>query len=484
MTEMLKASLIYRFFAAIGRWFGAQWKESRVIRAFINTKSETQLAEGSRLFQAGTKLRLWQERIFHALRLDRLFRGSLFAMPFLWSLAAVVLAPLVPTMLLLGLVLLAGVSAIIRFGTDHEKPLARAPVNRYILLYALLYMVATLTSVTVTGSLYIGLLTSVFILSAIVIENSIESKQQLRLIVRGAVCAAVLVALYGIYQHFFGTGGTETWGGEDMFSDISTRVYSTLDNPNVLSEYLLLAIPMAAACMFAAKTWLRRILYFAACGIMCLCMIYTFSRGGWLGLLFAIFVFLILVDRRFIFLMLAGAVCLLLFSPEVITDRFTSIGDVTDTSTSYRVSIWMGTLKMLKDYWMTGIGPGTQAFNMIYPAYSYNTISAPHAHNLFLQIVCDTGIVGIIVFILLIIVFIRMCCHAISVETRHEAKMLQIGSLSSIGGFLVQSMTDYSFYNYRVMFLFWAYLALAAVFCRAGSLREDGDKSYAKWNRA
>lgn len=472
MTEMIKASLAYRFFAAVGRWFGVQWQNSRFIRAFVNMKSEEQLTESSRVFRAGSRLRAGQETIFRALKLDRLFEGSLFAMPFVWSLVAVVLAPLIPTMLLLGLTLLAGVASILYFGTNRHRKLASAPVNRYILLYALLYIVATLTSVTVSGSLFIGLLTSVFILSAVAIENAIQTKRQLQLMVQGVVCAAVLVALYGIYQHIFGTGGTETWVDQDMFSDISTRVYSTLDNPNVLSEYLLLSIPMAAACLFAAKSRLKKVLYFAALLIMCLCMIYTYSRGGWLGLLFAIVVFLVLVDRRFLFLIAAGAVCLLLFSPEVITDRFTSIGNVTDTSTSYRVSIWMGTLKMLKDYWLTGIGPGTEAFNMIYPAYSYNTISAPHAHNLFLQIICDTGITGIAVFLILIVIYIRMNCHAISVETDHTARMLQIGSLSSIGGFLVQSMTDYSFYNYRVMYLFWAYIALSVVFCRMGRLKE------------
>lgn len=472
MTEIIRESLSYRFFSAIGRWFGIQWKNSRLIRAFVNMKNEEQLTGSSWVFQVGRRLRSLQETVFRTLKLDRLFSGSIFAMPFLWSLAAVVLAPLVPTMLLLGLLLLAGVASIIYFGTDQKRPLVNAPVNRYILLYAVIYIVATLTSVTVSGSMYIGMLTTVFILSAITIENAVQSRKQLRTIVRGVVCAAVLVALYGIYQHFFGTGGTETWVDQDMFSDISTRVYSTLDNPNVLSEYLLLSIPMALACFFSAGSWMKRILYAAAVVIMCLCMVYTFSRGGWLGLLFAIFVFLVLVDRRFLFLIAAGIIALLLFSPDIITDRFTSIGNVTDTSTSYRVSIWMGTLKMLKDYWMTGIGPGTQAFNMIYPAYSYNTISAPHAHNLFLQIICDTGIAGIIVFAILIVVFIRMNCHAISIEKDHTARMLQIGSLSSIGGFLVQSMTDYSFYNYRVMFLFWAYLALSVVFCRMGSLKE------------
>ena len=470
---MIKASLIYRFFAVIGRWLSAQWMDSRIIRAFVNMKSEEDVAEGSRFFQLGSRLRDLQAGLFKILKFDRLFSGSIFAMPYIWCLAAVVLAPLIPTMALLGFVLLGAAASVICFGTDRERQLVRAPVNRYIILYAALYMAATLMSVTVSGSLYIGLLSSVFILSAVAIENSVRTEKQMLLMVKLMVLAAVLVSLYGIYQHFFGTGGTETWVDEDMFSSISTRVYSTLDNPNVLSEYLLLAIPLTASCLFASENWSGRLLYLAACGIMCLCMIYTFSRGGWLGLLFSIFIFLILVDRRFIFVILLGAVCLLLFSPDVITERFSSIGNVTDTSTSYRVSIWMGTLAMLRDYWMTGIGPGTQAFNMIYPAYSYNTISAPHAHNLFLQIICDAGIAGILLFAILIVVFIRMNCHAISVEKDRRYRLFQIGSLASVGGFMVQSMTDYSFYNYRVMFLFWAYIALSAVFCRAGTLEKE-----------
>ena len=425
------------------------------------------------MLSVGSSSRDLQVRLFKALKFDRLFSGSIFAMPYIWCLAAVVLAPLIPTMALLGFVLLGAAASVICFGTDRERQLVRAPVNRYIILYAALYMAATLMSVTVSGSLYIGLLSSVFILSAVAIENSVRTEKQMLLMVKLMVLAAVLVSLYGIYQHFFGTGGTETWVDEDMFSSISTRVYSTLDNPNVLSEYLLLAIPLTASCLFASENWSGRLLYLAACGIMCLCMIYTFSRGGWLGLLFSIFIFLILVDRRFIFVILLGAVCLLLFSPDVITERFSSIGNVTDTSTSYRVSIWMGTLAMLRDYWMTGIGPGTEAFNMIYPAYSYNTISAPHAHNLFLQIICDAGIAGILPFCHFDcgIHPYELSCHIRRKDRRY--RLFQIGSLASVGGFMVQSMTDYSFYNYRVMFLFWAYIALSAVFCRAGTLEKE-----------
>ena len=45
---------------------------------------------------------------------------------------------------------------------------------------------------------------------------------------------------------------------------------------------------------------------------------------------------------------------------------------------------------------------------------------------------------------------------------------------AGIAGFLVQAMTDYSFYNYRVLFLFWAWLALGSLLARRGQLPERG----------
>ena len=51
--------------------------------------------------------------------------------------------------------------------------------------------------------------------------------------------------------------------------------------------------------------------------------------------------------------------------PETIINRFLSIGNMADSSTSYRVYIWLGTIAMLKDYWFCGIGPGAAAFNQV-----------------------------------------------------------------------------------------------------------------------
>ncbi len=470
MMAILKESLIYKFFAVIGRWFGRQWQASRIVKAFVKTGDSEQIAGKSIFYPVGKWIRNILSKIYNGLHLSKIFTGSFLMNPFLWAAAAMALAPVVPTIILIGLVLAAGITFIADTAADRERRLVSSAVNRYVIIYAALYVVATVFSVTLSGSLYVGLLTAVFVMCVFVVENAVKTKKQLRTLIIALVAVGVLVSLYGFYQYIFGTGVTDSWTDESMFEDISVRVYSTLQNPNVLSEYLLLIIPLNAACMFTAKNLKGRLASICAFGIMCMCMLMTFSRAGWLGLLVAAAVFLVMIDRRYIFLGIFGIALIFLAAPDMIISRFASIGDMADGSTSYRVSIWIGTLKMLKDYWICGIGPGTDAFNLIYPSYSYNAATAQHSHNLFLQITSDAGIGALIVFILIIIVILRTLCSAISKQKDRTGRIFQISAIASIAGFMVQSMAEYSFYNYRVMFLFWAYIGLSAVFARVDRL--------------
>ena len=45
-----------------------------------------------------------------------------------------------------------------------------------------------------------------------------------------------------------------------MFT-ISTRVYATLENPNVLGEYLVLIFPLGGALLLTARGWGGRLLW-------------------------------------------------------------------------------------------------------------------------------------------------------------------------------------------------------------------------------
>ena len=474
MRKYLEVSLTYRMLAAICAWFSRQYDESRIITVFLRVESGEAGSESSLFFRAWRAFHSALCHIFEKLRLLRVFDGSITKRSFLWCAIAVTLAPILPTMAVAGFALLGFASVFIEFSCDRSRKLVYSPINRFLLLFAFIYVSATFTSVTFSGSLKGGLLTVLFVLFAFLFENSVTTKKQLDTSVILIICAGFLISAYGVYQYVFGVTGAESWIDTDMFSSAGTRVYSTLQNPNVLSEYLLLVIPFAFAMFLGARRPGKKLLYLCAAGAMCLCMLFTLSRGGWLGLIFAAAVFIVLLDGRFIFLGIAALVALYFVLPESIIARFTSIGNLSDSSTSYRVAIWYGTLSMLKEYWFCGIGPGTAAFNLVYPIYSFSAAAAEHSHNLFLQIICDAGICGIAIFLTIIFTYFRTLLSAMSRERDKMSRYLQAAAVAAITGFLVQGMTDNAFYNYRVLLIFWVVMALGMLVSRRTGMPEVG----------
>ena len=173
-----------------------------------------------------------------------------------------------------------------------------------------------------------------------------------------------------------------------------------------------------------------------------------------------------MLDRRFIVLGLLGLIILYFVLPDSVISRFSSITNLSDTSTNYRLSIWQGTANMLSDFWLYGVGTGIHAFRNIYPVYSQHSALAQHSHSLYLQILSEMGLAGGITFLGVIISGLRNTASAYRRSENKEERLQLAALMSGALGFLIQSATDYSFYNYRVMLLFWVTVGLAAAICR------------------
>lgn len=287
-------------------------------------------------------------------------------------------------------------------------------------------------------------------------------------LVRAALLLCVsmlLVSLYGVYQNVTGNISAE-WIDTEMFDNIGGRVVSTFENPNMLGEYLILLLPIVAAIFFGDRHLSTKPASLAAFAVGCLCLIYTWARGAWLGFLFAAVLFVLMWSRRSVALIVAGVCALPLLVPYLpanIVSRFTSIGDLTDTSTNYRVYIWRGSARMAADYAWTGVGVGEQAFNRIYPYYSFAGIEkAPHAHNLFLQIFIELGIFGFVLFIATLICFLQSGFSLAKCGEDKTVRLIGCGAMCGVLAALLQGMTDYIWYNYRVFFLFWIVFGLCS----------------------
>lgn len=461
IKKILEASFFVRLVNAVAGFLTRQWDKSYT--AFVVAGAREKSGEPSVFNIVESALNRAWRGFFRVLRLDRLFEGSIFTRILFWTALCALIAPLAPTTVTLLAALAATFSLLICLGRGELK-LRYLPINKWIYAYALVYLICTLTSVNVSSNLKGGALSLVFILFPIVLINAVRDRKSADALTNILVISGFLVAAYGISQLLRGATSTTKWIDESFNEDISLRVFSTLDNPNVLSEYLLLVIPLGAAVTLTGKNVNARIAAGAATLVMIAAMVFTYSRGGWLGLILSVIVFLVIMDVRFIPIGLLAAVVLFFFLPETILSRFASIGNLSDTSTNYRVSIWIGTVAMLKDYWLTGVGTGIEAFRNIYPVYSQHSALAQHSHSLYLQILAEMGVSGGFVFLGVICCTVRRCASRIRSGCDRALKIRLAAILSGLAGFMLQSATDYSFYNYRVMLAFWIFVGLGAVY--------------------
>lgn len=370
-------------------------------------------------------------------------------------------APLAPTMAAVGLSLLCLFSMVAYSLTHPNFKWKFDGIGFFVLIFIVVYFVAALTSFAVIKSFSIWAVYFAFMTMYFVIINSVNSKKTLINLLICFVLSGFLVCLYGLMQYVFGWDTAQAWMDEEMFSDIKMRIYSTLGNPNVLGEYILLVLPVSIGLMWTRKDAVSKIVYAGISAIMFAALILTFSRGCWVGLLIAAAVFVTFAAGKLWGLGLVALPVLPMVLPESILNRFLSIGNMEDSSTSYRVYIWMGTLAMMKDFWVSGIGMGQEAFTQVYPFYSYNGIVAPHSHNLFLQILVESGIAGIAVFLLIAFFFFRRMMTGYQYGGKGSELSTIITAVSAgVCGFLVQGMFDNCFYNYRVMLVFWCVIAM------------------------
>lgn len=469
----LEGSLLFRWLTSAAVWIDGQWRKSLLSR--VLTGARQSVRPGGLFSGFMDKLHGLLCAIFRVTRLDKALEGSISTRQFLWCAVTVLLAPLLPTMAVLALVLFSTVSLIICMGRDRALRLEPSPVNKWVGLFAGAYLVCTVTSVTPRGSLQAGMLTTAFVLFAIVLQGAITERKRIDQIIHLLVLGGFLVSLVGFAQVILGVESTAAWVDSSFVeSGVSLRVYSTLDNPNVLSEYLLLIIPLGVVTTLTGRTRQNRAAGAVATAAMVACLALTLSRGGYLGLAVAAALFLVLLDRRFIVLGVIGCVCLLFFLPDTIIQRIVSIADMGDTSTAYRLNIWRGTFNMLRDYWACGIGTGVTAFKTVYPFYSLNAIAAPHAHNLYLQVMVECGVSGIVALLGVVLSAVRGLGTRLREQVDRKTRFQAIALLCGLAGFLIQSLTDYSFYNYRVELVFWIVIALCAALGRSWS---KGDRT-------
>jgi len=338
----------------------------------------------------------------------------------------------------------------------HAPEWRRTPLDWPVLLFAAATLLSILGLLTEnTGDQVIALVKAAggFALFFLVTQ-SLRERADVWLVVAAIAATGVIQAVMTVVPVML---------GKVEVSD-ATRAIGTLSDPNLFAGYLVLV----AALSVAAALAVRRRWSIAAAGVITLlfgmALVATLSRSGWIGFLVALVTLAVLLPerRRDIALVGAGVVAILvvigLAGPVAGRLGGTEGGSPLDTFYA-RVPIWGAAWAMFIHHPIFGVGVNN--FGFLIQDYDPDLV-VNQAHNLFLNIAAERGILGIATFGLVAVMAFRALRAAWRRAPELPSRALIAGIAASILGFFAHSLFDVSYYDYRILLMFWIVIGLAA----------------------
>ncbi|HEY9676025.1 MAG TPA: IctB family putative bicarbonate transporter [Waterburya sp.] len=370
-------------------------------------------------------------------------------------------------------------------GQSQGLALRVTPIHLLVLLYWGIAVAATALSPVKSAAL-VGLqkLTLYLLLFAL-IARVLRSPRIRSAIITLFLHVSLLVSVYGIRQWFFGAKALATWVDPDSPSAHLKRVYSYLGNPNLLAGYLIPAIALSLVAIFVWQRLLPKALAVTIFVVNSLCLVLTFSRGGLIGFVVCLFVLLVLLVFWYsvqfpakwrtwaipvLLASVAGAIILAVLLIEPLRDRVASIFvGRKDSSNNFRMNVWSSVLQMIHDRPIIGIGPGNNAFNKVYPLYMRARFSALSAYSIFLEVLVETGLMGLSCFLWLLIVTFNQGIQQLrrlrTLASRDAFWLM--GAIAAMSGMLSHGLVDTVWYRPEVSTVWWLMIAIVASFYTA-----------------
>ncbi|NDJ23748.1 putative bicarbonate transporter, IctB family [Nostoc sp. B(2019)] len=393
------------------------------------------------------------------------------------------LAPFVSSTLV-GLLLVACVGFWLLLTLSDEATPANTtsvtPIHLLVLLYWVIAVVATALSPVKRAALSdLATLTLYLLLFALCARVLRLPRLRSWLIIL-YLHISLIVSVYGLRQWFFGATALATWVDPESPLSKTTRVYSYLGNPNLLAGYLLPAVVFSLVAVFAWQSWIKKALALTMVIVNTACLVLTFSRGGWIGLVAAVLsVMALLVYWRSIEMppfwrtwslpiVLGGLIGVLvlavLFIEPLRLRVFSIFADRKDSSNNFRRNVWDAVFEMIRDRPIIGIGPGHNSFNKIYPLYQRPRYTALSAYSILLEVAVETGFIGLTCFLWLIIVTFNT--GLMQVRRLRQLRSVEgfwlIGAIATLLGMLTHGMVDTIWFRPEVNTLWWLMVALIA----------------------
>lgn len=304
-----------------------------------------------------------------------------------------------------------------------------------------------------------------------VVVAQVRNRAQYRRIIHLLVGLAVGMVLLALLQKAFWNGRIYWFYPVDPYLESGSGIWGPYINRNHFAGYLEMVIPLALGMLLylspatssssaaSARSSLFRFLSSsrlggrAAWGMLSLVLVAalcaTLSRGAMIGCALSFALFMVMSrSRRFLrgCTSLLQALLLLLALVVVdaawgrLEDRFESL-DVQHVS---RLDAWTDALGLVRDFPLTGSGLGSfEAAFRRYQAHMTGGIF-DHAHNDYLELFTDVGLVGLIPALLVVLFFVARLVARWRSRRGRFAVCLGAGGICSLAALAVHSFSDFN----------------------------------------
>ncbi len=366
-------------------------------------------------------------------------------------------------------------------------------IDALIILWASINLISAFSSHYFFASLKGLAKVFVYLASYFLLTSQLaQSKQRKLVLVLVILAMGTLTALYGLYQYKIGVAPLATWEDPNV-ENKATRIYATLNNPNLLAGYLVPLLPLSLslglACLWR-KQWFISTIAIASSITISLAIILTGSRGAYLGLVGGLLVVFSIaatiiwhqhaklrMPLMLAFLLASLMPLFAIHSLPAFEQRLTSIFVGREhSSNSFRLNVWLASFAMLRDNWWLGVGVGNQAFCLAYGLYMRSGFDALGTYCVPLEVAVETGIFGLAIFAAIVLAALaRGHIHfwqssavvsagkSIYIDGRDWSKWLVAGASAGLVGMMLHGLVDTVFFRPQVQLIFWFMIALVVV---------------------
>lgn len=396
-----------------------------------------------------------------------------------------------------------------RFHSSEQTGFHFTPVIAIFGIYILINLTGVIFSINPGDGLYEASKSVLWFFTLILLFYFLKNNtDKIISIPRFITLAGAIITCIGLYQYIRYFNAIPDSGA---LKHIEDYVYSTMSNKNFLGETLLLILPFLIYTFFKSGT-LPRILI-ATLGIASLGLILNVKSfnvylaiGG--SLLFTIIMVYSNRSRLFDadlferkikkYALISGfmVACLFLASVPVIkhyiitnqdkvtskkvlavhgylknpSSIFSSEKSQKENSIFDRLFLFRNSLKMIREYPV--MGAGSANWKILMPKYgmsetkimSIGHIRFEHPHNDYLFIVCENGILALLLWILIFVFSISSAVKTIRSDVSQEVKWLMITCISGLFIFSMLSLFSYPKERFFSMLLLITNIALIAIY--------------------